>query len=645
MLTILHMQFMTTLQDDSNLMTSPLVFVETAGQIDLVLMHFGAEQQISFVSVTPDADEYLSRLGLARTRIDDYQTLEQLNQLGDENIKRVEEFCDLADQWLESTTRIIDGGDVVSFKAFFHPMKGLVDILAARTAAILQAIERLRPTTIYFFQRPAYPFYGLELLDKPCWGMTSAIVPQIVESLGIPAVSVFDNEPFPKPHDYTSPSGNRIVNNPSDDTQIGSTRPILLHALFSDVGDSILIGWNQAGGRTEFIYDYFSRFADSHDIDPCIMSLARAFDYIVKDPSLVACFTFQSIPLLPIVTPFLERLVLAGIADLLAYAPSVKRGLQALPSGSIVLLGGIAGRNQLIVRLAVQAGIKTVSHHFGGFLGYSLLPMHERYDMAYVDYFFVGGPSSEITFRNPSIQADWCKRTPRAIPVPTGLPFLDQRILERKAKRKIAEKCRLLYPLSSFPGDNRYLGYTYLQDIEYWEFQKRFISTVLQRGDISLTVKPPLSWRYPVLNSPLISWLNDRYEGSYRLLLDTPLEDCLDDTDLVFIDSPSTPLLYLATSNLPFIAYIDRRAFLLTDRAKDCLRKRCYLAEDEQAIISYMQNCFDLASLQGATNNDEFLSEFLANGVDGNSAKRCVEFLINLSNDSQAKQTALDRSS
>ncbi|TAN51989.1 MAG: hypothetical protein EPN26_08465 [Rhodospirillales bacterium] len=611
-------------------MTALLAFLETAGQAALLAEAGYLTSETVAVAVTPEADACLDAMGASHASIDDFVTLAELHRMGDANIRAVESLCETADGWLSSLARGIEGSGTVGLEAFFHPLKGLLDALALRSSSILAAIETLKPERLLLFDRPPYPFYGLDLLDKPSQGLTGTLTALIAAAGKRDVLVIPDPEPYPPPHDYTPPDKRRQVADASQAADPDSFRPLLLHALFSDLGDSVLECWKARGGRTCRLDRFLGSFASPQDHPPAQLATMRLWSFLATDPAFLKPFVMGGIDLFPVVRSFLEHLILAGMADLLAFAPAAKRGIENLPRHSVLLLGGMTGRHQVIVRAAAERGVPTVSHHFGGFLGYSLLPMHERYDMAYADFFLTGGNASRETFLHPSPQAHWNPATKRARPVATGLPFLDPHIAARRPRGRQGDVLRLLYPLSSFPGDNRYLGYVYPQDIPYWRFQKRLIRHLMAFSEVRLVVKPPLTWRYPMLSSPLLDWMEQEFPGRFERIIDVPLEECLEEVDLALIDSPSTPLLFLAASTLPFMAYIDREVFLLTETARTLLKRRCHLFESEAELFDGLADGIGFPQMRNAASDDSFLKAFLANGADLRSAERSADFLMSL---------------
>ena len=89
-------------------------------------------RDVLIISVNPEAD-YFSRVeGEPGVNIEDFYSLEKLNQAGDENIKRVEAFAENFDRLFHRVASGAPLHDWVSLRSFFHPLKGFFDSISLR---------------------------------------------------------------------------------------------------------------------------------------------------------------------------------------------------------------------------------------------------------------------------------------------------------------------------------------------------------------------------------------------------------------------------------------------------------------------------------------------------------------------------------
>lgn len=618
-----------------------LVFVETIEQLHAVQAAFPQWRDFDLVAVLPAIDHLLSQQNIAHRTIEDFADEAALVAEGDGNTAVIEQLADCFDALLHQAASAVPRHEWVSLRAFFHPLKGLLDALTNRVTPLAAALDRLRPDRVVCFRRPEYRLFGLELLDKPAWSLTTHALPLVAETRGIAVTWVDDPTRDPFSHDYTPPAaGDGTAPAPSTYPHGRPTpdTPLMIHGLFADISNNLLDVWVREKGGAQCALDSVYALVEWKRYKPEIAAaMTWLRDRLYDDPVFSATFTKAGVDVRSFARLFFDLLFAQGLPTLLRVAPFLEAGLRRLGGRNVIVSGGLTGTNYVLAQAAAQVGVPFVSYHYGGFLGYSLLPMHERYDMAQADVFLVGGAGSVETFRQPSAQTQWNPRTKRAVPVATGMPWVDKarRDLRMPRPSRNAEPGaprRFMYVMSALPGDNRYFGYVYPPDIRYWRFQRRLVEWLLARPDIRLVLKPALSYRYPQLDSPVFQWLEANVDPSrYEVVLDVRLEDCLDSGDMIFHDSPSTPVLYLAASDRPFALYVDKDVYRLRPRARELLARRAaFLAEDEEAVFAELERMLCLPDWAAAPVDDSFLREFATAGEDGRSAQRAASFIWDL---------------
>lgn len=616
-----------------------LIFLETVEQLHAVQAAFPQWRDFDLVAVLPAVDLLLSQQGVAHHAIDDFIDEAALVADGDRNTAVIEDLADRSDALLHEAASAIPRHEWVSLRAFFHPLKGLLDALTNRVTPLAAALDRLRPDRVVCFRRPEYRLFGLDLLDKPAWSLTTHALPLVAGSRGTAITWIDDPTSGPLGHDYTPPAAEAEPapapyprGRPAPDT------PLMINGLFADISNNLLDLWvNEKGGAQcplDSVYATVDWGLYKADIAAAMDSVR---DRLYDDPAFRAAFTKADVDMRSFGRLFFDLLLGRGLPVLLKVAPFLEAGLRRLGARSVIVSGGMTGTNYVLAQAAAQVGVPFVSYHYGGFLGYSLLPMHERYDMAQADIFLVGGEGSVDTFRQPSALAQWNPRTKRAVPAATGMPWVDKarRDLRMARPRRAADPGaprRFMYVMSALPGDNRYFGYVYPPDIRYWRFQRRLVETLLARPDIRLVLKPALSYRYPQLDSPVFRWLEANVDPArYDVVTDVRLEDCLNGMDMTFHDSPSTPVLYLAASDRPFGLYVDREVYRLRPRARELLARRAaFLAEDEDAVFAELGRVLSLPDWSAEPVDDAFLREFATAGEDGRSAQRAADLIWDL---------------
>ena len=189
--------------------------------------------------------------------------------------------------------------------------------------------------------------------------------------------------------------------------------------------------------------------------------------------------------------------------------------------------------------------------------------------------------------RTPAPQAHWRIGVKRAVPIPTGLPWLKDDMDNYRQPRVFGNKQvkRIMVVLSALVGDCRYLGYSYTPEIQNSRFMFRIVKRLLEEK-IEIVIKQPLSNRYPQQTHPVVLWLTSENFSNVVFADDVDLMECLNLADAFVIDSPSTPLLKLAATRTPILLSIDRRYYLLVSRARELLERRCAVfAEDTESFM------------------------------------------------------------
>lgn len=613
-----------------------VVFLETPEQIAALQAHVDNWRSLTLIAVTPAADFMLEKQGVAYRSIESFMPDATLIAEGDANIDLIEIVADRFDAVLHQAAAGIARCEWVSLRSMFHPIKGFFDALINRSLPILAAFDALQPAEIIAFRRPPYQIFGVELLDKPSWSLTTHLAPMIAQVRGTAMRWIDDPTPSPNIHDYTPPPSQSAPPQAYPAGRPQPDAPLMVHSLFADLGSDLMDYWIGAlGGGQESLQNALFSNLQITDQEKAKIAVKTAVDAVCGDPEIRLLFNKGGNNIFPFVAGYLQFIALNCLPSMLSIAGGLEIKLRELGARTVIVTAGMTRLNYLVGRAASETGAPFVSYHYGGFLGYSLLPMHERYDMAHADFFLVGGEGSRRTFIEPSSFARWRRGVKRATPVATGMPWVDkakadlrQAAAEREPTRQGPR--RLMYVISALPGDNRYFGYAYLPDLQFWRFQRRFVERVLRRDDVRLVLKPPLSFRYPQLETPLFDWLKENVDPNrYDVVRDIRLDECMDKADAFFHDSSSTPLLYLAASNKPFSLYVDQAAFRLTPRAKELLKRRtAFLSETEEQLFTDLDHFLDLPEWT-ASADDGFLREFAVCDDDGKSTERAARFIWN----------------
>jgi hypothetical protein len=651
-----------------------LGFAETKTQLQaLMLCKASRYYDLQIVAVTPEADYLAKDSGCQYVSIEDFYYWDWINKLGEKNIDIAEHICDEVDKVIRSVAQQMPGSDLVSFRALFHPLKGFLDSMTMRIVPVEAIFKYIRPSTAVCFPQSEYKITGPSLLDKPSLSLTSRIVPIVAKTnncriewhqdddLKIDADKLYSFETM-----HTQPDN---LNSSTEDldNRIGLFKQALQNdksgealvtdklLLFSNEGldnftNKILTNWTSREG-TGFA-NIGTLYSANINIDAGITNsiysdLGQLLWHNVNQNKVIRqLFNIRQIDRYPLIEPLLRLLIVNELPRLLMQAAIVERNVKNLRK-AVVMTGGMMDVNSLIAKACDKYKTPMVSTHRGGFLGYCLTPFHERYELADADYYICGGPGATETFEIPSPMTRWQTERKRAKPVTMGSVWIDEMVAEyRKEKYLRKNACQeetadrlqkrktIIYVMSAILGDNCYIGYVFHPEIWLYRFQLELINFMKKFPNIDVLLKPPISDRYPQITNPVFEWLAKQNVKNIRVFSeDIALEQCIDLADLFIIDSPSTPVWPLVSTEKPFLAYIDKTFFRLVPKAIELLKKRAIFADTKNEFFEKLENFLHNSEWTlDKPVNDEFLCRYGTYLNDGNSDKRVTDFLFELAN-------------
>jgi hypothetical protein len=636
-------------------MSGPVVlFAETASQLSAVADRSG----VLVVAMNAAVDYAAERSGRAVTPIETLAPEAEFARIGDDNIDRVERLCARVDELARIHLEGIGGAGDVSMLAFFHYLKTNIDGVVIRIEQIARACDRLQPHALIAPRCGPYRPTGMTSFDKPATGMTSRLVPAFAAARGLrvewmeavpelsapaegaPAPQPAAEQPVPpapEPAAMPAPRAGlklprriialaRRLLAPAPKPAPPPSGPLLLHALFEDLGEAITDLWERRGLQTRAL----DAFIDAHGTAAAPERFARCealLASVLSDPIVQDCLTHDGLPFADWLVPQLRMMIGERYPALIQCALSADAALGGAGQ-SVIIAGGMVDRHHVIGRIARRHGVPFVSHHYGGFLGFSLLPSHERYDLAECDYFICGGPEGRDTFRAPAPMTRWNEAIPRARPVALGLPWVEQSVRASSEPRAARARPRVMVVANATVGDCRYLGYVFPPEIAYWRFLRRLIE-VLRRLDVDVVVKLPLEGRYPQNVLPVRDWLRDIGAQDVAIAPDAPLSECMDLADAFVLESPSTPLLHVLATQAPLALYVDRTTYRLVPAARPLLAARCAVfGETEEDFFIALGNAGrDAFVPDGRSRDSRFRHAFLTGQSATPAVERIVDFL------------------
>lgn len=629
-------------------------FAETPEQWEVLLRH-RANSKGSFyiIAVTPEIDYLAEESGGEYLTVEDFVEPDKLNAIGDDNLGRVARLAHEYDNILGQVADHVPRYEWVSAMGLYHHLKGFYDNLYNRAVPVVAAFEQLKPDYVVSFPQAEYRIPSLYLFDKSPLSLTSRIVPLAAKAFQCVVEHFPRNQPvvrtnhkagvvkalllyllkFVRRRSLNAHSSS--VPERRDNSLDHSSLPLLIQNVFEDLGDEILETWKREGyGRISTYGELFSE----HDIRQALPKYERIgrklWKRIMNSPEIMGFFKYGEIDLFPLAEPFLRYMSLSSIPDLLAFAGIAERSMKTLKR-AVILTGGMVDRNSVVTKAANEIGIPVVSIHYGGFLGYSRLTFHERYDMAGADYFVCNGSGAVKTFEKPCPSVPYHEGEKRAKPVALGAAWIEELVSQRKnsgqAQQRegvLSQGRTIMYVAQALVGDNRYLGYVFPFEIWYWRFLREIFELFVRYPEVTVLFKPPLKGRYVQIENPISRWLRKRRAPNVEVVDDVPLKEVINDADAFIIDSPSTPLLHLIATEKPFIVYSDNQFYKFIPEAETLLRKRALFAASKKEFFEQLEAFLQKPnwSLQTPV-NDEFLLAYGTYKSDGRSAHRCAQFL------------------
>jgi hypothetical protein len=619
---------------------------------------------VTIVATSPIIDYWAEQAACPVIGIEDLFNERAHRYLGAAVIDRTEALVAAIDAVLNRVTPEWPFADAVSFAAFFHYANGSLDSIVLRLEQVLGACYVLGVTSLVAFRpRRNYQYTGITSLDHAPWGLITQIVPLVAAAHNLEVhwidEPVADPSLFNPVRDSPQPAATPIAGSvfsfrarsqrlcawirraacrsagvPA--TGLESPRPslgdgpLLITSLFSDLGDDVVECWARRGGNVIDMNQAFSLAGTEDTGAQAAASCELLWEKLTQQPQVRKLLVWKGVDLWQLFAPWLQLVIQEALPPLFRRAETVWNRLmteRAFGNAAFVA-GGWVTDHYVVARIARRVGLPTVSYHYGGFLGFSLLPKHERFDFAECDYFLCGGFGAEHALRQASSQTRWNPAVKRARPVATGVPWAARLMASRNEMHLKQDRRRVMLVLNALVGDCRDLGFVFPPETEYWRWTRKVVECLAKWDDIEILIKPPLRARYPQMPNPLLDWIRHRGMSSTSVVADVPLKDCLHLADAYILESPSTPLLHVAASNKPLLLYINPQDYLLEPDATSALRDRAAVfAQTETEFLAGLERFLAAQDWSCDHVNDRFMHDYVVGEPGATPADRIADFL------------------
>lgn len=639
-----------------------LTFPENKEHIALIAQYYAKKDRaLSIIAVTPEADYHAEIRGLDHYTVEDLVVNEEMNTIGDTILQTAGDVAKTLDVIMKDYFHGIDGRFVSSL-GLYHYIVQFMQTLFSRALPVIRAFDRFACEECFYFPPQSYEISGLNVFSKPSCCLTALIISEMARKYGI-SLDVPAGIDVPEPYVSANIQGEANRSLPNNgwtkywlhikdyfgtserNRKIGqiahTDAPVLILNTSLDFGREIEEKWRDNGGTVLYYGDILA--GQGKDYKKYRMEGQRFWSNIKEHTDLINYFTIDGIDLFPVARPFFEILAQQVIPDMAGQAYAASRSLKNLKK-TVIVTGGMIEDNSVVGSIAAHYGIPVISTHFGGLIGYCTLPIHERYDLAYSDYYVAGGNGAVNTLLKRYKNAYWVRGERRAQPVPIGLSWVDRLIEEQREKKTGPElnisagnksgKKRIMYVLSALVGDNKYLGYVFAPEIWYCRFVRKVITALNMHDDVKILIKPPLKGRYPQIEDPIFEWVERSGVKDIEIIEDASLDTVVDLADFFILDSPSTPLINLLVTEKPFILYVDRIFYHFVTEAREKIRKRAAFVDNEKDFFLELENQINTDFNSINVTNKEFLKHYCTYLNDGKSTERFFGFLKNLCNQS-----------
>lgn len=657
-----------------------LAIAETAQQAALAEKRHPAA---TIVALTPETDHWREVNDRTDPTIEDICDERVIGALGPEITGLLEALSDRVARLSAPMFAGFDPHGDLSLRAYFHYLRTHIDGVIIRMEQVLAAVDALRPAKVIIFDDGVWRMTGITCLDKPALGLTQRLLERVarargldVETIPIPSTiaarmaqadeaKTSSIEPTvskkaaaaPPLAVVAAPVGRNLLNSVGDllarlqrriksalegavaaatpakpmaDPALQVRKPTLVLSLFSELGTEVATRWKADGGVVLSIGEIPADPRRNAQADEMRMRCSRLWEAVRSDPEVGRRLNWRGVDLRSEVFAQIEPIICEHFPA--RWADAGRFDSWFAEQRAVVLLGGLVDQHYVLARAAGRHHSPVVSYHIGGFLGFSLLPIHERYDLAEADCFICGGAMARETFEAPGPEARWPEGVRRAQPVPLGAPWISDLVRRyRSTSAQPRPVRRVMVVLNALLGDCRYIGRVFPPEIDYWRFTRRLIER-LASEPIEVILKPPLPGRYPQSLNPIEGWVEEGRFANVTMLRDVPLAECLDEADAFIVESPSTPLPQIVATRAAVLLYVDKDVYKLVPAARQFLARRCaVLAESEDSFFagleSWLADVRNDAARCGEQPDDSFLENFCTGSGPPADVAHLVSFL------------------
>lgn len=624
------------------------------------LMRSVGDKVMNVVALDPEAEYALERRGIAYAIPDDYCNEADLNEAGIGNFKKVERFCQYADQWL------IDRCDPI--KAFrlkpawynYFALKRLFDLMTVRLLFLDTILRKERPGEVWYFSGEEAGRFDHNLFFEE--SVYPDLIPLVCSSLQIFSIKLDHPRsrtshprvglPFRRPVPWERWWGivRTLVGRPVGFACAWRKRwrePEAAAVLIDDLGaDDILLvaselvkhtGWrllNWRPGKDLVIGlcpPALSRVDGKKERDALLAGLFVKAEELWRELSQDHVFrsylAWNGVQFRNVLESRLRYVFTTLLVEIVARYMAAKAVVKHFKPVLILFSQIVHYWQHAMAAAAREAGIPVVGYQHGAF-GERLAPILYYTECREPDYILVYGEGVKSFIERTYQKA--------AVPIAVGSPRLD-RLSRLQTNRKVL--CRrwgldpnrriVAYCPTFVYGNKLYVSYGYPRsDSCYFQVQRRIVEVFREFPSIQLVVKEHSETSE---SFPLQQFVHEQGMTNCLFKKEAPFDELLSLADSFILDSPTTTFLEILTTDKPVLVF--NNWFHWNEDALALLRERAEFSQDLDEFVNILHKHLqkDWAEY-GEPVSDAFLKGFGRHLGDGRSAERAVEALKNIIN-------------
>lgn len=615
----------------------------------------GISSHAVLVAVNPDAAWEIQKRGIEYVTLDDYQTFpptEKMESLLDGQIR----WAQNVDNFLRENIPCFEDTDFNPAQNYLLQLKNSWDTFIQRAEILDLLSSELNPKEIIFFKNantgiqydenlvpqgsvlteciPSWADYH-DVIQRPLPTLPKDLFWRRQSDMRFSLRALLGRSVKHFPHCVSQKIINMywMVKKPSFPQQLLSENPptIAIQYLY-DINIDLVTALHKKGINTRPYEDFFiGAIPDDGDIRLIRQHLDESWINLQSQKWFWSPQGDQKWSLKNCLGPLLRRFWVTTIPELWKKRTHAAKILTKEKPVALIY-GTIYSANEIGLVMAAQSSdIPIICYQHGASMGDIENPLWDILDQYYSRYMLVYG-MGECDYVNTRPNHG----NPKAQPIPVGSARLDRiarhlchdkAALTRKKCVGTSDKPVILY----VPGIyfNNFYRYTYnVINAPFYRVRNRVAEYFSCKNNLHFLYKAFVSSGV----DPTLSIYNEIFPNC-QIINNIPLSELQWSVDLIIHEFPSTGMYEGLVTDKPMIVYADSNVYRLHKNARDLLKRRVILAENEDGFIASIRQFVENNDYSLIKNPDRgFLKEFCTYSDDGLSASRSADAIASILN-------------